>query len=141
MRALNRESSERMKRVEESSQNYETMIKELHNHNRAKAEELTTYAEELASYEKRLTQIGKNTSRTEEKVDKLNVAMKSFINVMADVFGPDSKLGSQAHQNHLRKLASFLEKEEAMEIDSDQDNKKRPPPGTGDALRGGGSKK
>lgn len=66
-----------MARIEDSSKSYEQMIFKLHNNNKAKADE-------MASYEKSLSQIGDDTAKTVNKVDRLNVAIKSFIHVMAD---------------------------------------------------------
>ena len=112
MTNLNREANERISRIETSLINYEKMILELHNNNKAKADE-------MAKYEQRLTQIGTCTSNTANKVDKLSMAMKSFINVMADVIGPNQTLNHETseRQDHLRQLVSFLEDDEAMDTD------------------------
>ena len=141
MRALNQESTLRVSRIEESTKSYEKMLVELHNNNKAKAEE-------MANYEKRFAQIGKNTAHTANKVDKLSTAMKAFINVMADVFGPNNSniKGSAERQEHLKELATFLDEEEEnttpMEIDEYGEKRKwTPSPDTEVVLGGEGIQK
>ena len=133
MKTLNQAANERMKRIEDSSQTFEKMILELHNNNKAKSEE-------MAQYERRLTQIGDNTSSRATKVDKLSLAMKSFINVMTDFMGPkNSKVyGSQERQEHLLQLASYLDEDDDMVVDPPNT---QPPPGPSEVLRGEDSKK
>ena len=79
MRNFHETSSQRMQRIEDSSINYEYMMSELRANNCAKATE-------FASYEKRLSQIGRDTAitankmnTTAKKVDKLHSAMKAFV--------------------------------------------------------------
>ena len=138
MKTLNKESTNRMIRMEEASKGYDFMLRELHENNKAKALEMT-------QYEKRLEQISMNTENTSTKVDtlskdtantavkvdKLSLAMKTFIKVMTDVVGPNTNVGSNAisRQNNLRELVTFLEEEEednlaTMEIDKQQNKRK-----------------
>ena len=146
MRELNKTSAERMDRMDDSSKTYDNMLRELHQNNMAKSQE-------MAKYEMRLQQISETTVNTNEKidttnqkVDKLSVAMKHFIQVMADVIGANGEdQSSSTSQDDLRQLVSFLEEEEeehAIDMDLEEtNNKRKTSPGTEDALGGEGDKK
>ena len=142
MKSLNEQSVDRLKRLEESSNQYDTVINELATNNLAKAGE-------MANYEKRLCKIGRDTAATVEKVDitatkvdKLHSAMKVFVRVMVDVVGannPSFSEGSPDKQQNLRQLSDFLEEDSDLEID-DNDNI-TPMPGADAALGGVGTQK
>ena len=156
MKTLNKESTNRMIRMEEASKGYDFMLRELHENNKAKALEMT-------QYEKRLEQISmntentatkvdtlsKDTANTAVKVDKLSLAMKTFIKVMADVVGPNANVGSNAisRQTNLRELVTFLEEEEednlaTMEVDQQQNKRKSDTlPDDENVMSGKGAKK
>ena len=88
MRQIKKDHTSRTAEIEESVVGFEHMVKELYESNKAKSVE-------MATYEKRLVQIGSatacNASKVDDlatsmnnKVDKLNLIMEAFINVMAD---------------------------------------------------------
>ena len=139
MKALNRSSDERMNRIEESTNNFENMLREMHDNNKKQAKE-------LMHYEERLETITTLTAATSTKVDRLNVAVKSFIQVMADVVGTMSSTGlDKEKKERLVGITTYLDDhvsdDDDMELDEIDTKKRKPPPGTVDALGGGGGKK
>ena len=137
MKALNDEAKDRMVRIEESSNTYDSMLQQLHQNNMAKAQE-------MAKYETRFEQISTTTANTNQKVDKLNYAMKTFIKVMADVIGTNSSNETTtSSQENLHNLVQFLEEQEqendtCMDIE-EESNKRKLSPGNTDIALGGES--
>ena len=81
-----------------------------------------------------------------DKVDKLNLTMKAFINVMADAIcnGGNDLNTSTKQKKNLIELSQLLEVDnDTMEIDDSSDETKnlKPSPGTSDALGGEGVQK
>ena len=141
MRQLNKTADERMNMFEESTNSFEHMIRELHANNKKKDEQ-------FATHERRMETISVTTQSTAKKVDNLNIALKSFVKVMAAVVGTMTSNQNVDQQNALENISNLLDEdtssqsEDEMELDDDDTTRKRKPPsGTQDALRDGGSKK
>ena len=133
MRQLNEQSVLRMQRIESKTNDYDALIRELHANNRAKADE-------MMQYEKRLQQISNNTTETVCKVDKLNVTMKKFIEVMVNILGPKQQptQGCEDERQGLMELVNFLaEDQDNVSMDASVQNKKHKPSPDGDSVLGG----
>ena len=136
-----------MEKIEKATECFDIMIRELHESNKTKTDA-------MEQYEVRLDQIGTTTVKTatkvdriESKMDKSNAVMRQFIEVMADVMGPNGGLGgNEGNQQNLRNLVNFLQEEEDAE---DQLNvlfghttkKQNPSPDEDVVMSGEGSKK
>ena len=140
MRQLNKKADDRMDRLEESTISFEHMLRELHTNN-------TKKDEELEKQERKMEMISRTTKSTATKVDKLNNAVKSFVQVMAAVVGAmTSSQHGESGQQALMDISQMLDDEQDSQEDMDLEessNKKRkePSPGAQDALGGEGSKK
>jgi len=150
MKQISEEHSARTVKMEESVEVFDHMVKELHASNRAKSNE-------MVAYKKRLEQIGTTTAETavkvdklavsmNDKVDKLNLTMKAFINVMADAIcnGGNDLNTSTKQKKNLIELSQLLEVDnDTMEIDDSSDETKtsKPSPGASDALGSEGFQK
>ena len=150
MKQIHVEHSERTSKMEESVEVFDHMVKELHAINREKSKE-------MLAYKNRLEQIGTTTAETavkvdklavsmNEKVDKLNLTMKAFINVMADAIcnSGNSINTSTKQKRNLIELSQLLEADnDKMEIEdsSDENKNQTPSPGTSDTLGGEGFQK
>ena len=150
MKQISAGHSERTSKMEESVEVFDHMVKELHASNREKSKE-------MVAYKNRLEQIGTTTAETavkvdklavsmNEKVDKLNLTMKAFINVMSDAIcnSGNSINTSTKQKRNLIELSQLLEADnDKMEIEdsSDENKNSTPSPGTSDALGGEGFKK
>ena len=155
MRSIKEDHTSRTERMEDAIEVFDHMVKELHESNKEKSKE-------MAMYQQRLDQISTTTALTSSKVDdlstamntkvdKLNLTMKAFINVVADaIAGENSKNSKEQQQQHLIELSKLLEDdivmhapdmemEETSEVSDD--NNITPSPGTTDALGGEGSAK
>ena len=147
MRSLNKQSEDRMGRIEDSTKAYDEVMHELHNNNKKKAQE-------MAKYEAQLSQIGETTKsiamkmdRTDGKFDKLSAAMKTFISVMADVVGPKNANTStpEERQRNLKELSSLLDDDDSDELltqeqmETEECSNTTTLPGTKDALSGEGA--
>ena len=161
MKLIKENHTSRTEKLEEAIEVFDHMVKELHESNKEKSKE-------MAVYQQRLAQIAASTSRTSTKVDdlanamntkvdKLNLTMKAFINVMADTMCPDKSHHSrEQQQQHLLDLSNLLEDKvltqppENMDMDehltageyhSCSNNHITPSPGKIDALGGEGNAK
>ena len=132
------------------------MLRELHASNKEKSGE-------MAKYERRLGQLGAATANVaskvedlsttmHEKVDKLHLTMKVFINVMSDTVNGKNKDGEfdERQKRNLKELSRLLEEdvsnseEQSMDLDDEVScdyNTQTPTPGTMKALSGVGNKK
>ena len=146
---IRKEHSTRTTKIEESVEVFEVMVKELHASNKEKSKE-------MASYERRLTQIGQSTAKTSAtvedlkktmntKIDKLNLTMKAFINVMSDAVRKDHEgVDVVKQQQHLLELSQLLEVDalgQEMDLEDSNFGTQEPSPGSGEALGGEGNKK
>ena len=119
------------------------MLRDIYENNKMRAKE-------MADYEKKFNKISNTTANTNEKVDKLGFALKSFINVMADVIGSKNDESSSKASENLRDLVSFLDKEEMEngtnmdyeenEQENERNNKRKPSPDTIAVLGGEANK-
>ena len=138
MKQLNKNAEDRISRIEESTKSFEYMLTELHANNKKKDEQ-------FAKHEMRMEMISNTTRSTAQKVDNLNEAMKSFVGIMASVVGTMTENQGCEQQQSLQNLSELLEGEsssqEDMELDENMNRKRKPPPGTVDALSGGGIQK
>ena len=146
---IRKEHSTRTTKIEESVEVFEVMVKELHASNKEKSKE-------MASYERRLTQIGQSTAKTSAtvedlkktmntKIDKLNLTMKAFINVMSDAVRKDHEgVDVVKQQQHLLELSQLLEVDalgQEMDLEDSNFGTQEPSPGSEEALGGEGNKK
>ena len=162
MRQIKDDHTSRTSKIEESMEIFDHMVRELHESNKAKSLE-------MALYQKKLSQIGQTTAHTatkvddladsmNNKVDKLSLTMKAFINVMADTMtGAKDEAAKKKQQQNLLALAELLENdaptrppdgmdlevplEEDMESDDVNVNNEEPSPDTQGVLGGEGNKK
>ena len=155
MQQISKEHTARANKIEESVEIFDSMVKELHQSNKAKSQEMETY-------KKRLDQIGAATESTAKKVDvltttmnnkvdKLNLTMKAFINVMTNVVknGNIIDSGDSDQEHNLNILSDLLEEDvhdDHMDIDDvaqdrGKTKKSRPSPDTKDVLGGEGSRR
>ena len=156
MKQIKEDHTSRTEKVEESLEVFEHMMKELHESNIEKSKEMSTY-------QKRLSQIGMATAKTasavedlkhdmNEKVDKLNLTMQAFIQVMTDVVTNTDSTGQSSKQQkeNLLELARLLQgapKHVSENMDLEDDNPVAytqpvtPSPGIRNALRGEGDQK
>ena len=146
IKQIRQDHSNRATKVEESVEVFEHIVKELHESNKAKSLE-------MVQYEKKLAQIGSATSRTaakvddlaksmNNKVDKLNLTMKAFINVMADAVcknGNKFDSNDEQQKHNLMELSKLLEDNTIEQTDdmvmewsqeTNNNKKHKPSPGT-----------
>ena len=156
MKQIRQEHSTRASKIEESVEVFDHMLRELHASNKEKSGE-------MAKYERRLGQLGAATANVaskvedlsttmHEKVDKLHLTMKVFMNGMSDTVNGKNKDGEfdERQKRNLKELSRLLEEdvsnseEQRMDLDDEVScnyNTQTPTPGTMKALSGVGNKK